>query len=278
MTAKTEPFFIVSSGRSGTAMLHKALSAVADVEMHHEYMVHYVQPLGVRRYLGLAESHEVLKTLGQTHSAAIAYSAAAHWGDSSNKLSWLIPELADLLPSAKFIHLTRDGRKVTSSYFHKLGDECYDDRSTAILQAHCSDPEGSPAPPPEKKYWWPVPRRDDPNAEKFRGFNQFERIAWHWVEINRVILDSLAPLSEDRHFFVRLEDLAMSSRPVQSLFEFLNLSYRDQHFLAFTRPHNVNRPEDHLLVPEQRAAFDRLATPMMERLGYAERAEYVVNY
>ena len=47
------PFFIVSSGRSGTAMLHKALSAVPGVEMHHEYMVQIIQPLAVKRYLGL---------------------------------------------------------------------------------------------------------------------------------------------------------------------------------------------------------------------------------
>jgi PAS domain-containing protein len=32
---------------------------------------------------------------------------AAHWGDSSNKLSWLIPELAERLPDAKFVHLVR---------------------------------------------------------------------------------------------------------------------------------------------------------------------------
>ena len=50
------PFFIVSSGRSGTAMLHKALSAVPGVEMHHEYMVQITQPLAVRRYLGLVEA------------------------------------------------------------------------------------------------------------------------------------------------------------------------------------------------------------------------------
>ena len=49
------PFFIVSSGRSGTAMLHKALSAVQGVEMHHEYMVQITQPLAVRRYLGLID-------------------------------------------------------------------------------------------------------------------------------------------------------------------------------------------------------------------------------
>jgi len=273
-----QPFFIVSSGRSGTAMLHKALMAAGDIDMHHEYMVHHVQPLGVRRYLGLADSAEALKTLAQTHAAAVYHTGAGHWGDSSNKLSWLIPELAELLPDAKFVHLVRDGRKVASSYFHKLGDECYDERSNAILQAHYDDPMHVPAPPPEKKYWWPVPRRDNPMAQTFRSFNQFERIAWHWAEINATILGMLSSLPSRQHFFVRLEDLLVSPQLVRSLFEFLGLSYREEHFATFARPHNVNRPEDRPLTLEQRVSFDSIASAMMAQLGYADRTEYVVNY
>lgn len=268
-------FFIVSSGRSGTAMLHKALAAAGDVEMNHEYMVHHVQPLGVRRYLGLAERDEALRTLASTHAAAIRYSEAEHWGDSSNKLSWLIPDLAELVPDAKFVHLVRDGRKVAGSYFNKLGAECYDDRSTAILQAHY---DGAGAPPPEKKYWWPVPRCDDPLARAFRGFDQFARVAWHWSEINRVILAALEALPSGRHMFVRLEDLLVSPALVCALVQFLGLDYRDALFAIFARPHNVNRPEDRPLTREQHAAFERIAAPMMERLGYADRDEYVVNY
>ena len=278
MTAKTEPFFIVSSGRSGTAMLHKALSAVDGVEIHHEYMVNLVQPLGVRRYLGLADASEGLKLLTQTHFAAAFHSDAALWGDSSNKLSWLIPELAELLPRAKFVHLVRDGRKVVSSYFHKLGDECYDDRSCAALQAHYDDPARCPAPPPEKKYWWPVPRHTSASARAFRNYSQFERMAWHWAEVNSVILDSLGALAPDRQLFLRLEDLIVSPPLVRELCEFLNLSYREKYFAIFARPHNVNRPEDHPLTAKQRIAFDAIAAPVMERLGYSERAEYVVNY
>lgn len=276
MTA--QPFFIVSSGRSGTAMLHKALSAEAGVEMHHEYMVHITQPLAVRRYLGLADAAACLKTVRETHAAAAHYSAAALWGDSSNKLSWLIPELAEALPDARFVHLVRDGRKVAGSYFRKLGEECYDDRSTAILQAHYDDPARVPAPPPEKKFWWPVPRRGDPTATAFRTFGQFQRIAWHWAEINRVILESLSELPQARHMFVRLEDLHERPSAVRGLYDFLNLSYRDEAFAVFARPHNVNRPEDRLLDPAERVAFDAIAEPMMRRLGYADRAEYVVNY
>ncbi|HEX3675755.1 MAG TPA: sulfotransferase [Rhizomicrobium sp.] len=276
MSDATEAFFIVSSGRSGTAMLHKALAATDGVEMHHEYMVHIVQPLAVKRYLGLTDSLAATGILSDTYAAAIRCSEAAHWGDSSNKASWLIPELAALLPRAKFVHLVRDGRKVAGSYFRKLGDECYDDRSTAILQGFY-DGE-NPAPPPEKKYWWPVPRQSDPAAAPFRGYDQFQRIAWHWAEINRVMTDALEALPDDRKIFVRLEDLQNSAHQVRALYDFLNLRYRDEHFAMFARPHNVNHPEDRLLGADQRAQFDAIAGDVMTALGYADRAEYVVNY
>lgn len=276
MTAR--PFFIVSSGRSGTAMLHKALSALPGVEMHHEYMVQIVQPLAVKRYLGLVESEEAAKTIAETYGAAMRYSQAAHWGDSSNKLSWLIPELAAQFPHARFVHLVRDGRKVASSYFHKLGGECYDDRSTAILQAHYDTPDVHPAPPPEKKYWWPLPRHGARDAERFRAFNQFERISWHWAEVNRLALEELSKLPGERTMFVRLEELRASPSEVRALYDFLGLPWRDEAYGVFARPHNVNRPEDRLLDAIQRAQFERLAGDMQARLGYAGQPEYVVNY
>jgi Sulfotransferase domain len=278
VSAETQAFFVVSSGRSGTAMLQKALSAAGNIEMQHEYAVDIVQPLAVRRYLDLISEADAREVLRATHVAAVHYSEAAHWGDSSNKLSWLIPDLAALLPRAKFVHLVRDGRKVASSYFHKLAAECYDDRSSAIFQAFCDDSARNPAPPPEKKYWWPCPRKEDPMAGRFRSFDQFQRIAWHWAEINRVTLEGLQRVEPPQKYFVRLEELQDSAESVRGLFEFLGLPCRDEHATAFARPHNVNRPEDRLLDPQQRAQFDAVASAMMERLGYAGRPEYVVNY
>jgi hypothetical protein len=273
MAHDTQPFFIVSSGRSGTAMLHKVLSSAADIEMHHEYMVQITQPLAVHRYQGLTSADEATRILRDVYASAVRYSPAKHWGDSSNKVSWLIPEIAALLPNAKFVHLVRDGRKVAGSYYRKLFSECYDDCSTAILQAHLDDPANNPAPPPEKKYWWPVAA--DP---AFRSYDQFARIAWHWSEVNRVIFDSLAALPPERSHFARLEDLYVSPSGVEGLFHFLNLPYRDEHFAMFARPHNVNRPEDELLTPAQAARFDEISGAMMARLGYADTREYVVNY
>ncbi|OJU10168.1 MAG: hypothetical protein BGN85_12645 [Alphaproteobacteria bacterium 64-11] len=257
-------------------MLHKALSAKPNVEMHHEYAVQITQPLAVKRYLGLMGEAQTRGLIGDTFGAAIHHSRARLWGDSSNKLSWLIPDLAALYPDARFVHLVRDGRKVTSSYFHKLGAENYDDHANAVMQAHY-DGAAFP-PPPEKPYWWPVPRRNDPMAEAFRSFDQFQRICWHWAEINREILDSLAALPAERTLFARLEDLTRSPSHVRELLRFLGLEYQDSDFAVFARPHNVNRPEDRLLTPLQRARFEATAGPMMARLGYADRAEYAVNY
>ena len=257
-------------------MLQKALSASVHVEMHHEYAVQITQPTAVRNYLGLIGREKCLQILNETYVAAIRYSDRAFWGDSSNKLSWIIPELADLLPEAKFVHLVRDGRKVAGSYFRKLGDECYDDRSTAAMQAHYDGK--APAPPPEKKYWWPVPRRGDPMANAFRSFNQFQRIAWHWAEVNRVILRELARLPKARRMFVQLEELHASPDAVQGLYDFLNLRPSADAFAAFARPHNVNKPEDRLLDANERRQFDDIARDVMTTLGYADRAEYVVNY
>ena len=272
-----QPFFIVSSGRSGTAMLHKALSAVTGVEMHHEYAVQITQPLAVKRYLGLISQEDCRRQVEETYGAAIRHSEAGHWGDSSNKLSWLIPDLAAQFPQARFVHLVRDGRKVCSSYFHKLGAECYDDRSTAIFQAYADDPR-LPAPPPEKKYWWPVPRKNSADATRFRGFSQFERICWHWAELNRVVLEELEHLAPERSLFLRLEELRESPSAVSELYHFLNLPYREADFTVFGRPHNVNRPEDKLLTEPQRTSFEAIAGAMQARLGYAGRPEYVVNY
>jgi len=274
----TRPFFIVSSGRSGTAMLTKGLTSAQGVTIEHEYMVHIVQPLAVRRYQGLIGEKTAQNVLSSTHGAAVLYAQTPLWGDSSNKLSWLIPDLDALFPTARFIHLVRDGRKVTSSYFNKLAAECYDERSTEVLAAHLAEPGRVPAPPPEKKYWWPQPSPGTEMADDFTRFDQFERIAWHWAEINRVILRDLAAVPDERKILVHLEDLHSDPAAVRDLFHFLDLAYHEEHGAMFVRPHNVNRPVDTMLTREQRASFQNLGGEMMQRLGYAGRAEYAVNY
>ena len=62
----------------------------------------------------------------------------------------------------------------------------------------------------------------------FRGFNQFQRIGWHWAEINRVALGELSALAAGAQHFVRLEDLRDAAMPCAALYEFLGLPCHDE--------------------------------------------------
>ena len=106
----TQPFFIVSSGRSGTQMLEKLLGSYNNIEMHHEYKCNDIQPLAVKYSLQIIDINDTLSILENVYSEAVSKTDKEFWGDSSNKLSWLIPMLDKLFPNAKFIHLIRDPR------------------------------------------------------------------------------------------------------------------------------------------------------------------------
>ena len=278
MSMTTQPLFIVSSGRSGTQMMEKLLSTFPNVKIHHEYLCTHVQPLAVQYYMGLASPREVREVLARLLGAGIHYSDCALWGDSSNKLSWLIEELSELFPTAKFIHLVRDGRKVVSSFYHKLGDECYDDRSTAILQAYVDDPGRNPPPPPEKKYWWNLPRPGTSLAAEFRNYNRFQRICFHWGEVNRFILDKMDHIEPDRQRTYKLEDLVSDRAVLHDLMDFLHLPFNETLFTLLQHPHNVNIPEDYPLTDEQAAQLMTIAGDMMRYFGYDRLEEYRVSY
>lgn len=272
----TRPVFLVSSGRSGTQMLEKLLSSQPEVEAHHEFLCTHVQPLAARWAMGRISRAEALETLSALYRPAVGYSDRPIFADSSNKLSWVIELIAELFPEALFVFTVRDGRKVASSYFHKLADECYDDRSVDILRNHLE--RGQPAPPPEKKYWWPIPLPPSDDAEAFARLDQFGRICWHWGSINRRIVAQLANLDPARQFFCRLEDLVSDEALLRDLWHFLGLNYQPELFQILQRPHNVNRPEDHMLTPEQTSQLMTLSGDMMAFFGYDQRQEYRMTY
>ena len=71
MGAMTKPFFIVSSGRSGTATMERLLSAFPQVEMHHEYMVNQVQPAAIKFHMGISGFGEATHTVRRFTTAKV---------------------------------------------------------------------------------------------------------------------------------------------------------------------------------------------------------------
>ncbi len=270
----TQPFFIVSSGRSGTHALAKALSLYPEVECHHEYMVHDTQPLAFSYYMRLLGQEEVEESLCAIYTGAVTLSDKSLWGDSSNKASWLIRPLLRVFPNAKFVWLVRDGRKVVSSYYNKLRKENYDDARVKSMYLWLKEPDVFVQPPPEKKYWWPLP------SWYYCGNspNQFELVCWHWNTINLTIEEQLRWVPPEQRCFYRLEDLVTQKAELEKLLDFLGLPMRDDVWNMLRVPDNVSAPMDVLLTSPELSIFWKECNDMMAKLGYAGTEEYHVEY
>ena len=279
MSAMTQPIFIVGTGRCGTRALYKMLLGTPGVEVHHEYLCTHVQQAAALYSMGIRSrgGAGIELALWQTYGSAIRLSDAAAWIDASNKASWVIEPLRDIVPTAKFIVLYRDGRKVASSFFHKLAAECYDDRSTEALRAWLAR-ESRIIPPPEKKYWWRIPQADEPFAKEFASFSQFQRICYHWQSCNAEIKRQLALLPAEAYLELKLEDLVSDPAQVERLARFIGIEPKPEHFDALQTPQGVFFPMDFQLTDEQLAQFWAICGPMMETLGYADKPSYAVNY
>jgi len=268
MSSETRPFFVVSSGRSGTAMMQRLFSAYPHVEMHHEYMMQHVQPAAIKYYLGLIGLGEAVHVLRATHGASLHHTTARLWGDSSHALSWLIPVLNRLFPNARFIHLVRDGRHVTQSYFNERSKDCYTDDAVLALQRHYDSRGQVPAPPPEGRFWWPVPPRGHPLEADFSKLGRFERIAFHWSQVNRTINHHLDAVPTERKHLIRLEDMVSRPEARQGLMDFLGLPWDDRLMGLVAPARDAATAEPAPLTPEQSAQFDAIASDMMQIFGY----------
>jgi len=278
MSNQTRPVFVVGSGRSGTRTIFKMLSGVKDVEIYHEFVCTHIQKAAAMYYMRLISKDEIKKELMQLHGSSIFYSKQKVWMDCSNKLSWVIEPILELFPDAKFINLVRDGRKVASSFFHKLNAEMYDDESVRTMENWLKNRGKLPVPPPEKKYWWNVPQEGQPFHKEFPSFSQFEKACYHWVESNRVIIGSFKNTPKDQQLTIKLEDLTSDKDVLDNMLDFIGIESQDKFFDLLKTPQNVFFPMDFKLSDEQLRQFDRIAGDMMKILGYSGKEEYRVKY
>lgn len=271
----TKPIFIVSSGRSGSQMMEKLIKNFDNVEIHHEYLCNIMQPLATKYVMGLIDKKKVKEVINNTYSASVGLSKKALWIDSSNKISWLIEPLSEVFPDAKFIHLIRDGRRVTSSYFNKLNNECYSPECVKVLFDAVNGIDQFP--PPEKKYWWPIFKFEGQESN-FVKLSQYEQICVHWNEINNFIENQLKDLCEDQSIQIRLEDLITNRKIYENLIKFIGLSSDGDYFETLKTPHNVNVPKSFSLNQTQKESFWNISKDTMNKYKYFQKEDYEVIY
>lgn len=272
------PVFILGSGRSGTFQMVKLLETIHGIEAHHEYLFENVLKSAVLHRMGVADKAAVKSLLTATHVAAVHYSEAAYWVDSSNALPWIVEPLYELFPDACFIHLLRDGRKVVSSFYNKFVEVMYDDRSVGIVNAWLNNPTQIIEPPAEKKYWRPFPVEGERFAAEFPDFDRFQRLCYYWQDCNLRIKTALSSVPPAQQATFHLEDVIAQPAELERFLAVFSVPYEARFMDMLKRPVNVHIPKNFLLTDEQSVKFNTIAGQAMQLFGYNQSEEYLVEY
>lgn len=144
---------IVGSGRSGTTLLRAMLDAHPDLaippeshfltrlerrrgryeraegfaldalveDLGHErrFLAWGVDPEALRRSLTEAAPRDLPEAVRAVYRAYARAEGKSRFGDKTPNYVASLPELAELLPDARFVHIVRDGRNATLSYLER---------------------------------------------------------------------------------------------------------------------------------------------------------------
>jgi hypothetical protein len=275
----TIPVFILGTGRSGSLQMAKMLERIHGIQSHHEYLFENILKTAVLFRMGIIEGDEVKDLLKKTHLPAINYSTEPIWVDSSNALPWIIGPLYEIFPNARFIHLVRDGRKVVSSFYHKFTDVMYHNQSVKILREWLANRDVLMEPPPEKKYWRPLPSLGEKYFKEFNDFSQFQRLCYYWQDCNISIHNSLKTIPEGQKFTFKLEDVVHDATVLENFLAIFGLDYEEKYLDVLKKPVNVSIPQNYMLTEQERAEFNEIAGDAMRLFGYGDsQKEYTVAY
>lgn len=237
-------FFVSGMGRSGTKFLARLLDADASAVVFHE---------------PLAEDFEAIVAAKDNDQAALRYIEdfrkkrmyclvrkrdVTTYGEVNSALRYHLRALADVFPSARFVHLTRDGREVV--------------RSLMARRHHTSGGEGhhnlSPAASDRLDHRWST-------------FSRFEKICWLWA-------DAVDRVEECTGHRVQLERLVDSYEYFyQRIEKFLGVHVgREVWHREVNRPRN--RTSGHVIPhwkqwgDERREQFEAICSAQMQKTGY----------
>lgn len=197
----TRQFFIVSTGRSGTTTLARLLSQAPNCTCLHEPKPRFVREAPLYHYGKLDGSHIAMQ-LRETRPVV----QSELYGESSHKLSLLIPVLHDIFPDARFVWLIRDGRDVVSS---SVARGLY----YPVEKKMAEHPNR-----PDHMFDWTRFRLSGSEAgeissDRWNQMSRFEKNCWRWSYINRTIAESISHFDLP-HRTIYLENLLPEIRSI----------------------------------------------------------------
>lgn len=243
------PFFVVSTGRSGSLTIARTLSQHPDVTCLHEPRAQLIQ-MSAEWAHGLRDPDAVRADLDAIYTASVCRGPI--FGESDQNLSVLLDPLLARLPEARVIWLIRDGRDFVASAVRKGW-------------------YGGGPPPDGRRPAWDMYRLrgdlcGDVPTDTWGSMSAFERVCWYWSYVNRTIANRVESLREDRWRRVHLENLASE---VPSLLNFLGAF----PYPATIKRHNAGGGTAMAWSTAEARTFERLCGSEMDRWYPAWRSD-----
>jgi len=204
-----EMFFILTTGRSGSTSIAKALNQHQDINCHHEPRQQLIR-LSTEYAHGEKSREMVLAELYDIFIQSTTF-ASGFYGESDQKYFNLVPLLHELMPHAKFIWLVRDGRDVVASTFARgwfANNEYNPDEDNYLLKVW-------------KKYRLNGAKCGTFSENKWDELSAFERCCWYWHYVNSTIESSFSSIPQDQKLRISLNELPEKYGDVQ---KFLGIS------------------------------------------------------
>jgi len=147
--------------------------------------------------------------------------------------AFLIPEIAEAFPAARFVHVQRDGRDVAASLLERGWLATDPSRAQAQEQRQVDD--GGHAFGGYGRFWVESERE-----REFESATEAKRCGWAWRRYVTTVRAELAVLDPDRSVSIRYEDLtADPSRVAERLATGLGAERRTDEFVqALSEAHS----------------------------------------
>jgi len=277
MSVESIPIFFLSSGRGGSYQIYKFFNNKKNIISNHEYKFEQLLKIGVSYRMSLIKKEEVSSFLKNVYADQIRKNTSSYWVDSSNALPWVIESLIAVFPDAKFVYLTRDGRKVVSSFYNKLEDVMYPEWGVKEFKSFLNS--GNNEPDEDKRIWRPLPGYGKDLIPK-KTNNRFDLICWYWAELSSEII-SKTKFIKDRNFYqLKFEDFVSSKKCRNDLLSWLDLDNKEFDKIDLSRPVNVYQPKNFTFNSSQKSIFKEICEKINHELGYTNDLKdlYDVKY
>lgn len=189
MAMECKMVFIVGTGRCGTKSLAHILNNVPGVQVEHEIDPPLLDEVDgyLKGKIGKEKLIDILRTTRKPKTKGLKV-----FGESNQRLSFIIPELMEAFPGAKFIWIIRDGREVVSS--------------TTFRGWY-----GYPIIKTLKSEKWEPYRIGgdfvgDIISDEWNKMKPFAKNCWYWSYTNKII-DNQRKNDKEDFLFVKIEEM-----------------------------------------------------------------------